>query len=245
MCCSRHNSRVCGAVVNDLQSTGDAGSAGRRSALSYEPSATPHLTRRGHPAWEGLSKWRWEVAIAITIAIRWLRKSARLHGHRPSAPAPVGAHVHAIAHVHAWRGVSNEWTPRCTLQCTAHVQQLLMMCSLSAGTLAAKCVAVCIAMLLTFGHLQAQLLLLLLKDCNRLYLWGCTSRTCHFDSLEAVVFTGLNDKFNIFPFSQTSEAFRFNCCLQSADKCVYRYRILQGATDDWCPEQCVTGRTLI
>jgi len=52
------------------------------------------------------------------------------------------------------------------------------------------------------------------------YLGGCTSRTCHFDGLEAVVFTRLYDKLNLLSFPQTPETFRFDCGLQLADNAV-------------------------
>lgn len=57
--------------------------------------------------------------------------------------------------------------------------------------------------------------LLTVSTCSiSLYLWRCTSRTCHFNRLEAIVLARLYDKLNLLSFSQTSEAFRFDCRLQ-------------------------------
>jgi len=105
-------------AVTDLQATGDTRGARRRSSLSYEPSAAPHLNPLRHSTRERLSKRGREITVAISIAICWLCKSARLHGHWPSSSPPVRTHVHAIAHVHAWRGEPNERSAGCTLQCT-------------------------------------------------------------------------------------------------------------------------------
>ena len=103
----------------NLQPTGDTRSTRWRPALPYKCSSC-HSTGRWHPARKGLSKRRGKIAKTIAIAIRGLYESARMrmHGHRPSPPTSVGTHVHAITHVHAWRGITNERSPGCTLHYT-------------------------------------------------------------------------------------------------------------------------------
>ena len=70
--CMVQNSMCCKSAAraaDDLQATGDTRGARRRSSLSYEPSAAPHLNPLGHSTRERLSVRRREVAVAISIAI--------------------------------------------------------------------------------------------------------------------------------------------------------------------------------